>query len=105
MATKKTKKTSAKKENLIVALSCSVSPGMFSNERGISLTLADGGIVSAVVDATDVSVQGQLQPGQETRGKVRAYVVEERKETFLVDLPQPTLSGGPRLEVSRSIVG
>lgn len=104
--TKKTpKKMTTNKEHAMVGLDCTVTQGMFSTERGISITLADGAVVIAVVDATDVYVQDVLKPGQEVRGKVRAYVVEERKETLLVDLPQPTLTSGPRLEVSRAIVG
>lgn len=90
-------------EATAVGVACSVTLGLFSTERGIALKTLDG-VVYALVDATNVSVSGVLKRGQETEGKVRAFVVEEMDDSVLVDLPKPTLMGGPRITIPRSTV-
>ncbi len=103
MATKRAKKA-PKQEPASIGIDCRVTLGLFSTERGIAFLSAGGDTIHAVVDATDVSVSSILKPGREAQGKVRAFIVSEHEDTVVVDLPQPTLTGGPRLEVSRSMI-
>jgi len=109
MAKKTARKTKAKPaerpeaEATAVGVECSVTMGLFSTERGIALRTIDG-VVYALVDAANVSVSGLLKQGWETQGKVRAFVVEEMEDSVLVDLPKPTLMGGPRITIPRSAV-
>lgn len=98
------RRSSTTREPATIAIPCTVSTGMFRNERGVVIRIANGQAVTAIVDATDVSVTKAITRDSSAPGKVRAFIVEERKDTVVVDLPQPTLMGGPRLEVARSII-
>ena len=88
----------------VVGIDCDVMPGMFTNERGVRFKLADGTEATVIVSASTVAVKRPFVENQEAPGKLLAYVVEKRKDTLVLDLPQPTLQGGPRVEVSKSLV-
>ena len=85
-------------------ISCSVSPGMFSTERAISIDLPDGRTVSAFVDRHDVIPDRELGPGEEYRGHVKVALVEVTNNSAIVDLPQPGLTEGPRLMVPKDVI-
>lgn len=85
-------------------ISCSISPGMFSSERAISIDLPDGRKVSAFVDRRDVIPDRDVKPGKEYRGHVRVFLVEFRNDSAIVDLPQPGLTEGPRLKVPKDLI-
>lgn len=85
-------------------ISCKVSPGMFSNERGVTVELPDGRRVSAFVDKRHVSVREEPKPGREVEGRVRVTVIEVKKDSAIVDLPQPGLTEGPRLKVPKELL-
>ena len=87
-------------EGVQVFLSCSVSTGMFSSERAISVELVNGRTVTAFVDSSDVRVDHDPQPGEVISGQVRVVLVEEKDGSAFIDLPQSTISNGPRIEVS-----
>ena len=68
---------------------CLVSPGFFSSEAYVVLNAG----ASFVVDRRDV--RGSSFPEQgEIRGKVAAYVIENKGEQSLVELPGEPVSGG-----------
>lgn len=83
---------------------CSVSAGMFSNEKGVSVDLPDGRKVSAFVDRRDVIPDRDIKPEEEYPGYVKVSVVEIKKDYALIDLPQPGLTEGPRLTVPKKII-
>jgi hypothetical protein len=85
-------------------LSCSVGPGMFSSERAISIDLPDGRKVSAFVDRRNVIPDKDVKPGEEYNGHVKVAVVEVKKDSAIVDLPQPGLTEGPRLKVPKDLI-
>ncbi len=94
----------SKLEGVEVFLSCSVSTGMFSTERAISVELANGRTVTAFVDKSDVRVDHDPQPGQVVLGRVRVFLVEKKDSSAVIDLPQSTISNGPRIEVSKPLL-
>jgi hypothetical protein len=85
-------------------LSCSIGPGMFSTERAISIDLPGGRTVSAFVDRRDVIPDRDVRPGEQYRGHVKVSVVELKKDSAIVDLPQPGLTEGPRLTVPKDLI-
>ena len=85
-------------------ISCSISPGMFSSERAISIDLPGGRKVSAFVDRRDVIPDRDLMPGEEYKGHVRVFLVDFRNDSAIVDLPQAGLTEGPRLKVPRDLI-
>ncbi|MFQ5792072.1 MAG: hypothetical protein ACE5JJ_04315 [Nitrospinota bacterium] len=70
------------------------------------IDLPDGETISAFVDKRDVTVERGPEPGKVVLGRVRVRVVEFKKnaETALVDLPQPAITKGPRLEVPKEFL-
>jgi len=86
------------------SISCTVSQGMFSSERGVFVELPDGRKVTAFVDKRDVIVDHDPAVGEEVRGRVKVAVVEEKKDSVIVDLPQPTITSGPRLRVPKVLL-
>ena len=91
-------------EGLAAFLNCSVSTGMFSSERGISVELLNGRTVTAFVDKSDVRVDHDPQPGEVVFGQVRVFLVEKKDSSAVIDLPQSTISNGPRIEVSTPLL-
>jgi hypothetical protein len=85
-------------------ISCKVSLGMFSNERGVLVELPDGRKISALVDKRHVIVDEDPKPGAEVEGRVKVSVVEPKKDSIIVDLPQPGLTEGPRLKVPKTFL-
>jgi len=83
-------------------LSCLVYPGMFKSERAVEITLPDGRTVSAFVDERDVRASSQPTLAGTVAGSVKVSVVEDKGESVIVDLPQPTLTNGTRFEVRKA---
>jgi hypothetical protein len=87
-----------------VRIKCKVSLGLFTNERGVRIELPDGRAVSALVDKSQVEEERMPKSGEEVDGFVWASVVKESDDRYVIDLPQPTLTGGTRVLVPKSIV-
>lgn len=85
-------------------LRCKVSRGMFSTERGVLVELPGGRKVSALVDKRSVLVSRDPRTGEEVEGRVKVSVLETKKDSALVDLPQPGLTEGPRLRVPKTLI-
>lgn len=86
------------------SIRCKVSQGMFSSERGVLVELPDGRKMTAFVDKCDVLVDRDPVAGEEVRGRVKVAVIEEKKDSVIVDLPQPTITGGPRVRVPKVLL-
>jgi hypothetical protein len=89
------------KDGNVVAIKCTVSKGMFQDERAVHLELADGRKVSAFVDKEDVAVREEPSAASAVSGTVTAVVVEEHDTSIILDLPQSTLTNGTRVEVNK----
>ncbi len=74
-----------------VFVRCKVSPGTFETEYYVMLDST-----SAYVDRDDVTVQSAPTRGSEVDGYVRAYLIQETENKFLVELPGQAVVGGLR---------
>ena len=83
-------------------LSCMVSLGMFSTERGVVVALPGGQTVSALVDKRSVEVEQDPAPGREVQGRVRVFVVSSEDDSVVLELQQAAFSQGPRLRVPKA---
>lgn len=83
---------------------CRVSQGMFSNEWEVTVELSNGYYVIAFIDKKQVFIKQEPEKGQKVGGKVMVSVVTLKKDTIIVDLPQPTLTKGTRIEISKQLV-
>jgi hypothetical protein len=57
---------------------------------------------SAYVDRDDVNVQSVPARGSEVDGSVRAYLIKETENKFLVELPGQPVVGGLRTWIPRT---
>lgn len=87
-----------------LTIGCKVSVGMFSNERGVRVDLPDGRRVSAFVDKRHVIVNRDPKPGKEVDGRIKVSVVEIKRDSAIVDLPEPAFDTGPRLRVPKTFL-
>jgi len=85
-------------------LSCMVSLGMFSTERGVVVALPGGRTVSALVDRRSVLVDQEPTPGSEVPGRVRVFVVSSENDSVVLELPQAGFTQGPRLKVPKTLL-
>jgi len=85
-------------------LPCRISRGIFSSERGVRVTLPTGREVCTIVDKEHVHPDQDVPPGQEIEGRVNVRVVELREDSALVDLPQPAVMQGTRIEIPRTML-
>jgi hypothetical protein len=74
-------------------LRVNVAPGMFQSERTVSFE-AGGHRYVLVVDEQDIAADNTL----------KVYVVDERGDEALVDLPRDTFSSGSRVRVPSSVL-
>lgn len=87
-------------------ISCKAALGMFSSEREVVVELADGRKISALVDKGDVIVDEDPLPGKEVPARLKVTIVEKSgKDAVIVDLPQPSLTEGPRVKVAKASLG
>ncbi len=99
------KASHGKKQQAIFTVECRVSRGMFTRERGILVSLIDGSTVFALVDRRHVSVEKEPVDGQDVPGKVTVHLINRSKKSAIVDLPEPGITVGPRIEVSTELLG
>src|SRR5688572_19755948 len=83
---------------------CDVSPGMFSNERGVRLSLPGGRVLSLIVDEKQVIVSGIPKTGKTIPGHLKVVVVNRGAGKALLDLPQASFSEGRRVEVPEALL-
>ncbi|MDP8982689.1 MAG: hypothetical protein M3O35_19085 [Acidobacteriota bacterium] len=76
---------------------CTVSPGLFESE--FYITVKDS---SAYVDRVNVQVHRSLDNGDEVEGRVIAYLIEERSDLALVELPGEPVAGSLRAWVPKA---
>jgi hypothetical protein len=83
--------------NKTVFVRCKVSPGTFDTEYYVVLDST-----SAYVDRDDVQVRSAPVRGSEVDGSVRAYLIQETANHFLVELPGQAVVGGLRTWIPRA---
>ena len=77
---------------------CRVSRGFFSSEFYVKLTNGD----AFIVDRTNVRLDREpVMRTEEVDGKVLAYVIEDRPERLLIELPGEPVAGGFRSWIPR----
>ena len=81
------------------SINCLVSLGMFSDERTILIDLLNHDMAVAFVDKRHVVAKAEPEPGKSVPGRVKVRLVAKKSNSAIVDLPQPTLTSGPRIEV------
>jgi hypothetical protein len=79
-----------------IYVTCAVSQGLFDSEYYI--TLNDS---SAYVDRANVQVKENPQNGDEVKGRVIAYLIEEKSDRALIELPGEPVVGGLRTWVPK----
>jgi len=77
---------------------CQVWPGTFDSELYVIL-----GEVSAIVDKRNVKMDSPVN-GAEVPGSVLVYLIEERPDKALVELPGQPVVGGLRTWVSKEFL-
>lgn len=78
-------------------VTCTVSQGLFDSE--FYITVKDS---SLYVDRVNVQVKESPHNGNEVEGKVIAYLVEEKSDQALIELPGEPVVGGLRAWVSKA---
>ena len=73
---------------------CEVSPGLFSREREVAVPSTLSAPHRAIVDQGDVKTIGN-------QDAVRVYLVRQKEDGYLVDLPRETFTSGPRVLVPK----
>lgn len=80
-------------------VSCRVSLGFFETEFYIVLNDS-----SAYVDRESVRVEHMPSKNVEVEGKVLAYLVDEKKDETLIEIPGQAVVGGLRTWVPKTII-
>jgi hypothetical protein len=80
-----------------IYVTCTVSQGLFSSE--FHITVRDS---SFYVDRVNVRVKESPHNGDEVQGKVLAYLIEEKSDQALVELPGEPVGGGLRAWVPKT---
>lgn len=95
-----------KKHNGGFWISCQVSPGMFSFERGVDIPLPGGDRVSAFVDNSFVHYEEDPQPGKSVPGSLTVLLIERKKDHVILQLPggASSFSMGSRFSVPPSLL-
>jgi hypothetical protein len=75
---------------------CKISAGMFDSEAYVIL-----GEISAIVDKRNIKPDSPIN-GTPVSGAVLVYLIEEKRDEALVELPGQAVVGGLRTWVSRS---
>ena len=80
-----------------IYVTCTVSQGLFESEFYITV-----GASSVYVDRVNVKVSQSPHNGDEVEGKVIAYLVEEKSDQALIELPGEPVVGGLRAWVPKA---
>jgi hypothetical protein len=78
-------------------VSCTVAQGLFDSEFYITVKGS-----SVYVDRVNVRVQESPQNGDEVQGQVVAYLVEEKSDDALIELPGEPVVGSLRAWVPKA---
>lgn len=81
-------------------VTCTVSQGLFDSEFYITVRNS-----SVYVDRINVKVSQTPHNGDEVEGKVIAYLVEEKSDQALIELPGEPVVGSLRAWVPRADLG
>lgn len=82
-----------------VFLRVKLEPGMFDNEVTIILN-NEGREVSSVVSKENVKIEVEPTTQRQGSGLLRVRIVGSAAGRYLVDLPRPSFTSRPRLNVS-----
>jgi hypothetical protein len=89
-----------KKGNNVVYIGVRVFPGVFSDEKAVSIDLPDGRVINAYVNERDVVSEPPSPEAEEgAAGRLKISVVETSRDSAVIDLPQPSLTAGTRFVV------
>jgi hypothetical protein len=80
-----------------IYVTCIVSQGIFESEFYISVKDS-----SAYVDRSNVQVEKSPNNGDQVKGRVIAYLVEEKNNEALIELPGEPVVGGLRAWVPKT---
>ena len=80
-----------------IYVTCTVSQGLFDSEFYITVKGS-----SVYVDRVNVRVKESPQNGDEVQGKVIAYLIEEKSDQALIELPGEPVVGGLRAWVPKT---
>lgn len=100
---KKKAKAQKPKEGAYYLL-CKIRLGSFERERGVIIEISDAENITAIVDKSDVLPDSKPSLGAIVGGKLKIFVVDEKGDKLIVDLPRETFSSGPRIAVPRELV-
>ena len=81
----------------ILYVTCTVSQGLFDSEFYITVKGS-----SVYVDRVNVKVNRSPHNGDEVEGKVVAYLIEEKSDQALIELPGEPVVGGLRAWVPKA---
>lgn len=87
-----------------IRIKCKVARGMFSSEWAVTIELGGGRRVAALVDRSLVKVAREPAAGEQVPGELQVFLVQEKENTLLLELPTPSLSSGSRMEAPRSLL-
>ena len=74
------------------SIPCRVARGMFSNERSVLLDLPGEERLSVLVDEKNVHVAHDPDIDEEVDGRLDVRIVADEGDSFVVDMPQPSLT-------------
>ena len=80
-----------------IYVTCTVAQGLFESE--FYITVRDS---SVYVDRVNVKADQSPQNGDEVEGMVIAYLIEEKSDQALIELPGEPVSGGLRAWVPKA---
>lgn len=84
-------------------LLCKIRLGSFERERGVIIEMPEGN-VTTIVDELDVLPRTKPEPGVILNGRLKVFVVDQKGDRVIVDLPRETFSSGPRIAVPKELV-
>jgi hypothetical protein len=82
---------------------CKIRLGSIERERGVIIEMPEGNITT-IVDELDVLPHSKPEPGVILNGKLKVFVVDQKGDRVIVDLPRETFSSGPRIAVPKELV-
>jgi hypothetical protein len=83
---------------------CQFRLGSFERERGVIIDIPDVGKITTIVDKSDLLPNRKPEPGQILEGKLKVFVVDQKDDKVIVDLPRETFTSGPRIAVPRTLL-
>lgn len=80
-------------------LTCTISPGQFSDEYAVQGKLFNGRTYSLFASREDLDFEGDPTWDHPVQGSIRISILDQKEELLLVALPQTTLENGRTITV------